>query len=222
MRGPRIVGVVPSLHPTRPCPGPGFASRERRDVRRALSQELARMLRNQGRNLWRGRAPEFGFPGAVSVTLTIRPSCHQQITVQRNMRYRSRPQAAIDRPLPEAGARQVTPALVRDALGDLHHLSRLARSPLASLCVAAEARDEGRCLQRRLIEVIDEIAESRLARDGEAGRVLRAYYVKKIGSQEAVAERLHLARATFYRRLHRGWSLLAERLDQTDGISHTA
>jgi hypothetical protein len=138
------------------------------------------------------------------------------------MKYRSRLQAAIDRPLPEDSARQVTPDLVRDALGDLHHLSRLAQSPLASWCAPAETRDEGRSLQRRLIEVIDEIAESKLARDGEAGRVLRAYYVKKIGSQEAVAERLHLARATFYRRLHRGWYLLAERLDEADGISHTA
>ncbi|HEX6349813.1 MAG TPA: AAA family ATPase [Candidatus Dormibacteraeota bacterium] len=49
-------------------------------------------------------------------------------------------------------------------------------------------------------------------REGEAGVVLRDYYVKKIGSQEVVAERHFLTRPTFYRRLHLGWELLAERL----------
>jgi transcriptional regulator of acetoin/glycerol metabolism len=90
------------------------------------------------------------------------------------------------------------------------------------MCAPAEARDGGQVLQRLLVELIDEIAGSRLDRDVEAARILRAYYVKKVGSQETVAERLHLARATFYRRLHRGWDLLAERLDQVDGTNHRA
>jgi transcriptional regulator of acetoin/glycerol metabolism len=111
---------------------------------------------------------------------------------------------------------------VREALENLQHPSRLAQSPLAAMCAPAETRDGGQGLQRLLVELIDEIAGSTLDRDAEAARILRAYYVKKVGSQETVAERLHLARATFYRRLHRGWDLLAERLDQVDGTNHRA
>jgi hypothetical protein len=42
--------------------------------------------------------------------------------------------------------------------------------------------------------------------------VLRDYYLKGVGSHAVVAERLHLSRPTFYRRLHSGLELVAERL----------
>ena len=42
--------------------------------------------------------------------------------------------------------------------------------------------------------------------------MLSECYLKRVGSQELVAGRLHLTRATFYRRLHLGWTLLGERL----------
>jgi len=38
--------------------------------------------------------------------------------------------------------------------------------------------------------------------------------VKRVGSHEVIAERLHLSRPTFYRRLQRGLTLVAERLDE--------
>jgi hypothetical protein len=35
-----------------------------------------------------------------------------------------------------------------------------------------------------------------------------------VGSHEVIMERLHLSRPTFYRRLQRGFALVAERLDE--------
>jgi len=37
---------------------------------------------------------------------------------------------------------------------------------------------------------------------------------ERVGSHEVIAERLHLSRPTFYRRLQRGLTLVAERLDE--------
>jgi hypothetical protein len=38
--------------------------------------------------------------------------------------------------------------------------------------------------------------------------------LKRVGSHEVIAERLHLSRPTFYRRLQRGLTPVAERLDE--------
>ena len=62
--------------------------------------------------------------------------------------------------------------------------------------------------------MISELAASPQPRDAEAGRLLLDYYVKKVGSHEVIMERLHLSRPTFYRRLQRGFQLVAERLDE--------
>jgi hypothetical protein len=59
---------------------------------------------------------------------------------------------------------------------------------------------------------IESLASSADGRDREAGQLLRDYYLRRVGSQELVADRLHMTRATFYRRLHLGWQLLGERL----------
>jgi tetratricopeptide (TPR) repeat protein len=100
-----------------------------------------------------------------------------------------------------------SPDQVRRALESLHDESALRQSPLMHLQVL-QAQGTLRAL---LSSRIDELAKAP-TRDGEAGRVLRDYYVRRVGNQELVAERLHLSRPTFYRRLHRGWSLLAEHL----------
>ena len=50
--------------------------------------------------------------------------------------------------------------------------------------------------------------------DRKAGKLLLDYYVKRVGSHEVIMERLHLSRPTFYRRLQRGFALVAERLDE--------
>jgi hypothetical protein len=63
-----------------------------------------------------------------------------------------------------------------------------------------------------LESVIHSLAESAAPREAEAGRLMLEYYVRRAGSQEQVAEKLFLSRPTFYRRLHLGWELVAERL----------
>jgi hypothetical protein len=72
--------------------------------------------------------------------------------------------------------------------------------------------DDPERLRSLLAGQIEELAVSDDARERDAGRLLRDYYLRRLGSQELVAGRLHLTRATFYRRLHLGWTLLGERL----------
>ena len=43
---------------------------------------------------------------------------------------------------------------------------------------------------------------------------------RRVGSHEVIMERLHLSRPTFYRRLQRGFALVAERLDEMSEFAH--
>lgn len=72
-------------------------------------------------------------------------------------------------------------------------------------------------MRARMTALIDDLVAAG-GREGEAGMILRDYYVKKIGSQEVVAERHYITRPTFYRRLHLGWELLASRLGPLDEL----
>ena len=111
-------------------------------------------------------------------------------------------------------ASTVRPQLVRAALDDLGTPEALGRSPLGRLPGIAHGESTAADLRAALIDVISEIASSAQPRDAEAGRLLIDYYVKKVGSHEVIMERLHLSRPTFYRRLQRGFALVAERLDE--------
>ncbi len=110
-----------------------------------------------------------------------------------------------------------TTEMVRDALEKLEDGGALMVSPLMKL----RRIDSGSPTQLRdlLTHVIGEIALSASPREAEAGALLRDYYVKRVGSQEVVAERLHLSRPTFYRRLHHGWELVAQRLGPLDELA---
>ena len=108
----------------------------------------------------------------------------------------------------------VRPQLVRAALDDLGTPEALGRSPLGKLAGIAHGDSTAADLRAALVDVISELAASSQPRDAEAGRLLLDYYVKKVGSHEVIMERLHLSRPTFYRRLQRGFSLVAERLDE--------
>jgi hypothetical protein len=46
--------------------------------------------------------------------------------------------------------------------------------------------------------------------DAQAGQVLHAYYVRRAGGHDSVAHRLHLSRATYFRRLEHGLRRIAE------------
>jgi hypothetical protein len=109
----------------------------------------------------------------------------------------------------------VSPAAVKEALDALEDRAALDASPLARLaCVSADGSATGAELRALLIDVVRELAAARAPRDAEAGQLLVDYYVKRAGSHEVIAERLHLSRPTFYRRLQRGLTLAAERLDE--------
>ena len=74
----------------------------------------------------------------------------------------------------------------------------------------------GDALRSALINSIRQLASSESRKRAEAGQLLLDYYVRRAGSHELVAERLHLSRATFYRRLRLGWELLARQLQTTN------
>jgi hypothetical protein len=110
---------------------------------------------------------------------------------------------------------EVSPAAVKEALDALDDAPGLAASPLVRLaCVAPDGGGGAPELRGLLIDVARELAAAKAPRDAEAGQLLVDYYVKRVGSHEVIAERLHLSRPTFYRRLQRGLTLLAERLDE--------
>jgi hypothetical protein len=108
----------------------------------------------------------------------------------------------------------VRPLLVRAALDDLGTPERLARSPLAMLPGVSRGGSAASDLRALLVDVIGDLAASNSPRDAEAGRLLLDYYVKRVGSHDVIMERLHLSRPTFYRRLQRGFALVADRLDE--------
>jgi hypothetical protein len=126
---------------------------------------------------------------------------------------------------------------VKLALEDLYRPASLARSPLVRLrcidqgcidqgCIdqGCVARDAGLAagLRALLLRLLDELRNTGQPRDREAAALLGSYYVKRVGSHEVIAERLGLPRTTFYRRLHRGLELLAERLRVTEALTVAA
>jgi hypothetical protein len=111
---------------------------------------------------------------------------------------------------PDSTARE---QLVRAALDDLGTPEALGRSPLARLPVVSRGESAAVELRALLIDVIGELAASATPRDAESGHLLLDYYVRKVGSHELIMERLHLSKPTYYRRLHRGFELMANRLD---------
>ena len=113
--------------------------------------------------------------------------------------------------LADLGPRAITAEHVKQALEVMHRHPELAQAGLGRLLGLPADGDGGR-LRTVLAEQINALAASPEGRDREAGQLLRDYYLRRVGSHELVADRLHLTRATFYRRLHLGFQLLGERL----------
>lgn len=110
---------------------------------------------------------------------------------------------------------EVSPVDVKTALESLNDPPLLAGNPLVRLaCISGEGTAGGQELRTLLIDVCKELAAARSPRDAEAGALLVDYYVRRVGSHEVIAERLHLSRPTFYRRLQLGLSLVAARVDE--------
>ena len=104
--------------------------------------------------------------------------------------------------------------LVRAALDDLGTPEALGRSALAQMPGMSRDGSAASDLRALLVDVIGELAVSHAPRDAESGRLLLDYYVKRVGSHDVIMERLHLSRPTYYRRLHHGFELIANRLDE--------
>jgi hypothetical protein len=147
-----------------------------------------------------GRLLRAGLPATTVAALV--PQASAPVDVQQEVRWTRDP------------ASTVRPQLVRAALDDLGTPEALGRSPLGKLPGISQGGGAASDLRAVLVDVISELAQSQQPRDSEAGRLLLDYYVKKVGSHEVIMERLHLSRPTFYRRLQRGFQLVAERLDE--------
>ncbi len=149
-----------------------------------------------------GRLLRAGLPSAIVAPLNAAAPVSAPVEVRQEVRWTRDP------------ASTVRPQLVRAALDDLGTPEALGRSPLGTLPGIAHGESTAADLRAALVDVISELAASSQPRDAEAGRLLLDYYVKKVGSHEVIMERLHLSRPTFYRRLQRGFALVAERLDE--------
>jgi hypothetical protein len=147
-----------------------------------------------------GRLLRAGLPAAMVGPLV--PPVPVPIEIRNEIRWTRDP------------ASMVRPQLVRAALDDLGTPEALGRSPLGQLPGVSRGSSTATELRALLVDVISELAASPQPRDSEAGRLLLDYYVKKVGSHEVIMERLHLSRPTFYRRLQRGFALVADRLDE--------
>ncbi len=103
-----------------------------------------------------------------------------------------------------------TPAAtaVRAALAGIRSPRTLAGSPL----VAWTGAGSPEALAGLLRAAIATLADSPVPADAEAGRILGQYYLRSPAGHEAVARRLHLSRATYFRRFRHGLDRLADLL----------
>ncbi|CAL9333417.1 hypothetical protein [Streptomyces sp. enrichment culture] len=108
---------------------------------------------------------------------------------------------------PVAAAQDAT-VLVAGALARVADLTALAQSPLLTLPETGTAVALRACLRERVAE----LAAAESPADAEAGAILQAYYFGRAPTHHQVARRLHLSRATYFRRLRRGLALIAARL----------
>ena len=113
---------------------------------------------------------------------------------------------------------------IKEALEALSNRDRrqLAASPLCRLpYLGREGGDPVAELEDLLKDASRELSTSTDLRDAQAGHLLVEYYVKRSGTHEQIAERLHLSRPTYYNRLQRGCELLADRLDKLAAFTQT-
>ncbi|MBW5485122.1 hypothetical protein [Streptomyces bambusae] len=103
--------------------------------------------------------------------------------------------------------------LVAWALARAGDLAALAQSPLLTLPGIGSAVG----LRAWLEDTVAELAAAGEPADAEAGAILQAYYFGRARTHHQVARRLHLSRATYFRRLRRGLSRLTSSLPPGEG-----
>ena len=127
-----------------------------------------------------------------------------------------RPRAAepVSQPMP-AHWPEITPNSIKEALEALPDRRLLAASPLCRLpYLGRDGADAVAELDELLKDAARELSTSTVLRDAQAGHLLVEYYIRRSGTHDQVAERLHMSRPAYYRRLQRGCELLADRLEK--------
>ena len=116
---------------------------------------------------------------------------------------------------PPAHWPELTGNSIKEAPEALSDRRLLAESALCRLpYLGRDGGDPVAELDDLLRDAAREMSTSSVLRDAQAGHLLVEYYVKRSGTHDQIAERLHLSRPTYYNRLQRGCELLADRLDK--------
>lgn len=158
---------------------------------------------------WSGAVLVTGLGGLLISYLAYMPAGPQSFA----------PPAAAD---PPAHWPQVNAGSVKEALEALPDRQRLAASELCRLPYLGRAgADPAAELDDLLRDAARELSTSNVHRDAQAGHLLVEYYVKRSGTHEQIAERLHLSKPTYYHRLQRGCELVAERLERLASFTET-
>jgi len=74
-------------------------------------------------------------------------------------------------------------------------------------------------LESLLRDTARELAASKDLSDAQAGQLLVDYYVRRTGTHDQIAERMHVTRTVYYQRQHRGFEQIAARLEQLMSIT---
>ena len=118
---------------------------------------------------------------------------------------------------------EITANSIKEALEALPDRNQLAASPLCRLpYLGRDGADPVTELDELLKDAARELSTSTVLRDAQAGHLLVEYYIKRSGTHDQVAERLHMSRPAYYRRLQRGCELLAERLEKLAAFTETS
>lgn len=132
-----------------------------------------------------------------------------------------RQSAAEPRPLPRpAHWPDITATSIKVALEALSDRRELAANPLCRLpYLGRDGSDAVAELDELLRDAARELSTSTVLREAQAGHLLVEYYVKRSGTHEQIAERLHMSRPAYYRRLQQGCELLAYRLEKLSAFT---
>jgi tetratricopeptide (TPR) repeat protein len=110
-----------------------------------------------------------------------------------------------------------SPKQVEQALIALDRPDELARSPLADLKLLVEtALTTGPSLRDLIVKAVQDLAASKDRVEAQAGTLLRDYYVRRIGTHEVIAARMHMSRQNYFRRRKAALALLAQQLGELE------
>jgi hypothetical protein len=152
-------------------------------------------------HLWSGAILVTGIAGMMISYLAYTPG--------------GRPSTPEPTPTRPAHWPEITANSIKEAFEALPDRGLLAASPLCRLpYLGRDGGDAVAELDELLKDAARELSTSTVLRDAQAGHLLVEYYIKRSGTHEQVAERLHMSRPAYYRRLQRGCELMADRLEK--------